>query len=437
MNNIIEELKARGIWNASFGQVNELVVEGAKVYCGTDPTNPPDGSKASLHVGHLMMFTTARLLQHLGLQPIILIGTATCSLGDPSGKDQERGMMTMDRVMENSKAITEQVKKLLNFEESSPNHAIMVNNYEWMKNISFLNFEREVGKHISVNNMLTKESVKRRIEREGCGISHQEFSYMLIQAYDFYHLYSTMGCKLQMAGNDQQSNAGLGIELIRKKVGKDDVGAFFWPLLTNADGSKIGKTSGGKNVWLDPTKTSPYEFYQYFLNVSDVDAERFIKVFTLIPLNEINAMIEKHREHPSARLLQKELAKYMTCMVHSEEEYNKAVGATEILFGKGTTEQLALIEEDTLLSAMNGVPMVEVSKEELESGLTVLDLATMHDKVPSKNEARKLIKANGFSINKEKITNEKAVIDASNLINGRYLLLTKGRKEYTLVLVNG
>lgn len=437
MNNIIEELKARGIWNASFGQVNELVVEGAKVYCGTDPTNPLDGSKASLHVGHLMMFTTARLLQHLGLQPIILIGTATCSLGDPSGKDQERGMMTMDRVMENSKAITEQVKRLLNFEESLPNHAIMVNNYEWMKNISFLNFEREVGKHISVNNMLTKESVKRRIEREGCGISHQEFSYMLIQAYDFYHLYSTMDCKLQMAGNDQQSNAGLGIELIHKKVGNNDAGAFFWPLLTNADGSKIGKTSGGKNVWLDPTKTSPYEFYQYFLNVSDVDAERFIKVFTLIPLDEIEKMIEKHREQPSARVLQKELAKYMTCMVHSEEEYNKAVEATEILFGKGTTEQLASIDEKSLLAAMNGVSKVEISKEQFTSGLTVLDLATMHDKVPSKSEARKLIKANGFSINKEKATNEKAVIDTSNLINGKYLLLTKGRKDYTLILANG
>ena len=436
MNNIIEELKARGIWNASFGQVNDLIVEGAKVYCGTDPTNPPDGSKASLHVGHLMMFTTARLLQHLGLQPIILIGTATCSLGDPSGKDQERGMMTMDRVMENSKAITEQVKKLLNFEESSPNHAIMVNNYEWMKNISFLNFEREVGKYISVNNMLTKESVKRRIEREGCGISHQEFSYMLIQAYDFYHLYSTMGCKLQMAGNDQQSNAGLGIELIHKKVGKDDAGAFFWPLLTNADGSKIGKTSGGKNVWLDPTKTSPFEFYQYFLNVSDVDAERFIKVFTLIPLDEIDKMIAKHRENPSARYLQKELAKYMTCLVHSEEEYNKAIEATEILFGKGTTEQLVSIDEKSLLGAMSGVSKVELPKDYFTSGASVIELAAMHDKVPSKSEARKLIKSNGFSINKVKVTNEKDTITESALIAGKYLLLQKGRKDYCLVIAS-
>ena len=436
MNNIIEELKARGIWNASFGQVNDLIVKGARVYCGTDPTNPPDGSKASLHVGHLMMFTTARLLQHLGLQPIILVGTATCSLGDPSGKDQERGMMTMDRVMENSKAITEQVKKLLNFDESAPNHAIMVNNYDWIKDMSFLNFEREVGKYISVNNMLTKESVKRRIEREGCGISHQEFSYMLIQAYDFYHLYNTMGCKLQMAGNDQQSNAGLGIELIHKKIGKDDAGAFFWPLLTNADGSKIGKTSGGKNVWLDPTKTSPFEFLQYFLNVSDIDAERFIKVFTLIPLDEIDKMIAKHRENPSARYLQKELAKYMTCLVHSEEEYNKAIEATEILFGKGTTEQLATIDEKSLLGAMSGVTKIELSKDYFASGASVIELAAMHDKVPSKSEARKLIKSNGFAINKVKVTNEKDTITESALINGKYLLLQKGKKDYCLVVVS-
>ena len=436
MNNIIEELKARGIWNASFGQVNDLIVKGARVYCGTDPTNPPDGSKASLHVGHLMMFTTARLLQHLGLQPIILVGTATCSLGDPSGKDQERGMMTMDRVMENSKAITEQVKKLLNFDESTPNHAIMVNNYDWIKDMSFLDFEREVGKYISVNNMLTKESVKRRIEREGCGISHQEFSYMLIQAYDFYHLYNTMGCKLQMAGNDQQSNAGLGIELIHKKIGKDDAGAFFWPLLTNADGSKIGKTSGGKNVWLDPTKTSPFEFLQYFLNVSDIDAERFIKVFTLIPLDEIDKMIAKHRENPSARYLQKELAKYMTCLVHSEEEYNKAIEATEILFGKGTTEQLATIDEKSLLGAMSGVTKIELSKDYFASGASVIELAAMHDKVPSKSEARKLIKSNGFAINKVKVTNEKDTITESALINGKYLLLQKGKKDYCLVVVS-
>lgn len=431
MNNIIEELKARGIWNASFGQVNDLIVKGARVYCGTDPTNPPDGSKASLHVGHLMMFTTARLLQHLGLQPIILVGTATCSLGDPSGKDQERGMMTMDRVMENSKAITEQVKRLLNFDESIPNHAIMVNNYDWIKEMSFLNFEREVGKYISVNSMLTKESVKRRIEREGFGISHQEFSYMLIQAYDFYHLYNTMECKLQMAGNDQQSNAGLGIELIHKKMGKDDAGAFFWPLLTNADGSKIGKTSGGKNVWLDPTKTSPFDFLQYFLNVSDIDAERFIKIFTLIPLDEINTMIEKHHEAPEKRYLQKELAKYMTCLVHSEEDYNKAVAASEILYGKATTDQLKSLDEKTLLSVFKGVPMVEI---DINGGLNITDIAVeCKDLFSSKGDFRKLVKGGGVSLNKVKVTDCNTTVTRDNLLNGKYLLMQKGKK-YSLVI---
>lgn len=432
MNNIIEELKARGIWNASIGQVNDLIVKGARVYCGTDPTNPPDGSKASLHVGHLMMFTTARLLQQLGLQPIILIGTATCSLGDPSGKDQERGMMTMDRVMENSEAITEQVKKLLNFDENCPNHAIMVNNYDWMKNISFLDFEREVGKYISVNNMLTKESVKRRIEREGCGISHQEFSYMLIQGFDAYHLYRTMDCKLQMAGNDQQSNAGLGIELIHKKLGKNDAGAFFWPLLTNADGSKIGKTSGGKNVWLDPTKTSPYEFYQYFLNVSDADVERFIKVFTLIPLDEINKMIAVHRENPSKRFLQKTLAEYMTEMIHGKDALNSVEQATEFLFGGADIND---IDDNAWKFIKSEVPTVEVSKDTFADGMSVIDLANMHEKVPSKSEARKLIKGNGFSINKIKANVEKEIVSDKYLINGKYLLLTKGKKDHCLVVV--
>lgn len=436
MNKIIEELKLRGLWNTSFGKVDNLFVKGAKIYCGTDPTNPPDGSKASLHIGHLAMFTTARLLQHLGMQPVILIGTATCSLGDPSGKDQERGMMTMERVMENSKAITDQVRKLLNFDESSANHAIMVNNYDWMKDISFLNFEREVGKYISVNNMLTKESVKRRIEREGCGISHQEFSYMLIQAFDFYHLYNTIGCKLQMAGNDQQSNAGLGIELIHKKLGKDDTGAFFWPLVTRADGTKFGKSAGGKNVWLDPKKTSPYEFYQFWLNQSDEDSKSFIKKFTLIPLDEIKGIIEEHDKAPEKRLLQNRLAEYMTCMVHSEDDYKKAVEASEILFGKATNDTLRNVDEQTLLDVMKDVNKVEVRKADIETGISAIEIAVMHDKVTSKSEAKKLIKSNGFSVNKNKVANEKTIIGTDDLIDGKYLLLQKGKKDYCLAIVS-
>jgi tyrosyl-tRNA synthetase len=282
--------------------------------------------------------------------------------------------------------------------------------------------------------MMAKDSVKKRLEREGNGMSFTEFTYQLIQGYDFVELYKKYNCKLQIGGSDQYGNGTTGIELIRKMLGKDDACMLTWPLVTKADGTKFGKSENG-NIWLDPEKTSPYEFYQFWLNQSDEDSERFMKLFTLIPLKEINSMIDKHRENPSARFLQKELAKYMTCLVHSEEDYNKAVEASEILFGKGTAEQLSTIDEKSLLAAMSGVAKVELQKEQFASGITVIDLATMHDKVPSKSEARKLVKANGFSINKEKVTDEKAVFDCSSLINDKYLLLTKGRKDYTLVIV--
>jgi tyrosyl-tRNA synthetase len=283
--------------------------------------------------------------------------------------------------------------------------------------------------------MMAKDSVKKRLEREGSGMSFTEFTYQLLQGYDFVELYKKYNCKLQIGGSDQYGNGTTGIELIRKMLGKDDACMLTWPLVTKADGTKFGKSEKG-NIWLDPEKTSPYEFFQFWLNQSDEDSERYIKLFTLIPLDEIEKMIEKHRENPSARFLQKELAKYMTCLVHSEEDYNKAVEATDILFGKGTTEQLASIDEKTLLGAMNGVSKVEVSKEHFASGVTVLDIAALHDKVPSKSEARKLIKANGFSINKSKVTNEKDTLTESALIGGKYLLLQKGRKDYCLLIAN-
>jgi tyrosyl-tRNA synthetase len=304
-----------------------------------------------------------------------------------------------------------------------------------MKNFSFIDFAREVGKCITVNYMMAKDSVKKRLEREGSGMSFTEFTYQLIQGYDFVELYKKYNCKLQIGGSDQFGNGTTGSELIRKMLGKDDACILTWPLVTKSDGTKFGKSEKG-NIWLDAEKTSPYEFYQFWLNQSDEDSERFIKLFTMIPLDEIDAMIAKHRENPSARFLQKELAKYMTCMVHSEEAYKNAIEATEILFGKGTTEQLASIDEKSLLAAMNGVSKVEVSKDVFTSGITVVDLAAMHDKVPSKSEARKLVKANGFSINKEKMVNEKTVINADNLIDGKYLLLQKGKKDYTLVVVS-
>jgi len=266
-------------------------------------------------------------------------------------------------------------------------------------------------------------------------MSFTEFTYQLLQGYDFVELYKSYNCKLQIGGSDQYGNGTTGIELVRKMLGQNDACMLTWPLVTKSEGTKFGKSEKG-NIWLDPEKTTPYEFYQFWLNQSDEDSERFIKLFTLIPMNEINKMIEKHHENPSQRFLQKELAKYMTCMVHSEADYNKAVEASEILFGKGTAEQLVTIDEKSLLAAMSGVAKVEVERAHFESGVTVIDLAAMHDKVASKSEARKLIKSNGFSINKEKVTDEKAVIDYNHLIDGKYLLLQKGKKEYNLIIVH-
>jgi tyrosyl-tRNA synthetase len=280
---------------------------------------------------------------------------------------------------------------------------------------------------------MAKENVRKRLEREGSGISFQEFSYGLLQGYDFVHLYKNYGCTLQIAGTDNLGNMVTGQDLVHKMLGKDDVCGLTWDLITCADGRKFGKTEGN-SVWLDPKKTSPYQFMQYWLNVSDVDAEVFIKKFTLLPLNEIDNLIIQHKEAPEKRLLQNTLAKYMTTLVHSEEEYNKAVEASEILFGKGTMADIEKLDENTFLAAMNGVPTVEIEKDNFTSGVTVIDLAAMHDKVTSKSEARKLIKANGFSINKEKATDEKAVISANSLINDKYILLQRGKKDYTLII---
>ena len=427
MNPLLSELKERGLIASKSGNLEELLSKPTTFYVGTDPTAD------SLHLGHLLAFTTAKLLQSYGHKPIVLLGGATAFIGDPSFKSEERKLLSAETVAYNVEGIHKQVSKLLDFNSKDENGAIMVNNYDWMKNFSFIDFAREVGKCITVNYMMAKDSVKKRLEREGSGMSFTEFTYQLLQGYDFVELYKTHNCKLQIGGSDQYGNGTTGIELVRKMLGKDDACMLTWPLVTKSDGTKFGKSEKG-NIWLDPEKTSPYEFYQFWLNQSDDDSERFIKLFTLIPLEQINDMIAKHRENPSARLLQKELAKYMTCLVHSEEEYNKAVGASEILFGKGTTEQLASIDEKTLLAAMNGVPKVTISKEDLTNGVAVIDLAIMHDKVPSKSEARKLIKANGFSINKEKVSDEKAVIDTCSLIDDKYLLLQKGKKDYCLAI---
>lgn len=426
MNPLIKELKERGLYSQTFGNLEECFSKPTVFYLGLDPTSD------SLGIHHMVGLMVSRLMQQYGHKPIILVGGATCAIGDPSGKSEERKAISMETVFHNVECVKKQISKIIDFDSDAPNAAIMVNNWDWYKDYKFLDFIRDVGKKITVNYLMAKENVRKRLEREGNGISFQEFSYGLLQGYDFVHLYQNYGCTLQIAGTDNLGNMVTGQDLVHKMLGKDDVCGLTWDLITCADGRKFGKTEGN-SVWLDPKKTSPYQFMQYWLNVSDVDAEVFIKKFTLLPLDEINKMIERHRENPSARILQKELAKYMTCLVHSEEEYNKAVKATEILFGKGTREQLETIDEDSLLAAMDGVCTVEVPKEQFTSGVSVVDLAVLHDKVPSKTEARKLIKSNGFSINKVKPDSEKDVIMSQYLIRGKYLLLQKGKKDYCLV----
>ena len=426
MNPLIKELKERGLYSQTFGNLEECFSKPTVFYLGLDPTSD------SLGIHHMVGLMVSRLMQQYGHKPIILVGGATCAIGDPSGKSEERKAISMETVFHNVECVKKQISKIIDFDSDAPNAAIMVNNWDWYKDYKFLDFIRDVGKKITVNYLMAKENVRKRLEREGSGISFQEFSYGLLQGYDFVHLYKNYGCTIQIAGTDNLGNMVTGQDLVHKMLGKDDVCGLTWDLITCADGRKFGKTEGN-SVWLDPKKTSPYQFMQYWLNVSDVDAEVFIKKFTLLPLNEIKSLIEQHKASPEKRLLQNTLAKYMTCLVHSEEEYNKAVKASEILFGKGTMADIANIDEKTFLAAMNGVPTVEVSKKDFESGVTVIDLASMHDKVPSKSEARKLIKSNGFSINKIKPANEKEVVTVSYLINGKYLLLQKGKKDYTLI----
>jgi tyrosyl-tRNA synthetase len=420
MNPLISELKERGLLASTSGNLEELLKTPTVFYVGTDPTAD------SLHLGHLLAFTTAKLLQKYGHKPIVLLGGATAFIGDPSFKAEERKLLSAETVAHNIKGIHAQVSKLLDFNSSESNGAIMVNNYDWMKDFSFIDFAREVGKCISVNYMMAKESVKKRLERDGNGMSFTEFTYQLIQGYDFVELYRKYNCKLQIGGSDQYGNGTTGIELIRKMVGGTDACMITWPLVTKADGTKFGKSEKG-NIWLDAEKTSPYEFYQFWLNQSDEDSERFIKLFTLIPLDEIDEMIKQHRENPSKRLLQNKLAKYMTELVHGKDALVGVQQATDFLFGGLPVSEL---DENGWEAIKSEVTTIEVEKDKI-NGITALDLALMHDKVPSKSEARKLIKANGFSVNREKVNDEKAVFTNHW---GKYVLLQKGKKDYCLIV---
>lgn len=426
--NFVEELKWRGMLHDIMpGTEEQLQKEMTAAYVGIDPT------ANSLHIGHLVSVMMLKHFQTAGHKPLVLVGGATGMIGDPSGKSQERNLLDEETLRYNQDCLKKQLEKLLDFNSDIENKAEMVNNYDWMKEYSFLEFIRDIGKHITVNYMMAKDSVKKRIGEESkTGMSFTEFSYQLVQGTDFYHLYKTKNCKLQMGGSDQWGNITTGTELIRRKAGGEAF-ALTCPLITKADGNKFGKTEEG-NVWLDPELTSPYKFYQFWLNVSDEDAEKYIKIFTMLSKDEIDTLIVEHREEPHRRTLQQRLAKEMTIMVHSENDYNTAVSASQILFGKSTTDELKSIDEKTFLSVFDGVPMFDVEKSVLDSGVNVLNLLAEETQVfPSKGDLRRTIKGGGVSLNKEKLTNEEISINSERLLNGKYLLVQKGKKNYFLI----
>ena len=428
--NFVEELKWRGMVHDMMpGTEEQLQKEMTTAYVGIDPTAD------SLHIGHLVSVMILRHFQRCGHKPIALIGGATGMIGDPSGKSAERNLLTEDVLRHNQEAIKNQLSKFLDFDSDAPNAAELVNNYDWMKEFSFLDFAREVGKHITVNYMMAKESVKKRLNGEARdGLSFTEFTYQLLQGYDFLHLYEKKNCKLQMGGSDQWGNITTGTELIRRTNGGEAF-ALTCPLITKADGGKFGKTESG-NIWLDPRYTSPYKFYQFWLNVSDEDAVRYIKIFTFIGKEEIESLTAEHLEAPHLRLLQKRLAKELTVMVHSEADYAAAVDASEILFGNATADALRRLDEATLLSVFEGVPQFEVGRDLLASGVKAVDLFAEHAKVfASKGEMRKLVQGGGVSLNKEKLAAFDQEITEADLLDGKYLLVQRGKKNYYLVIV--
>ena len=426
--NFTEELKWRGmIHDMMPGTEEQLQKEMTTAYVGIDPTAD------SLHIGHLVGVMMLKHLQECGHRPIVLLGGATGMIGDPSGKSQERNLLDSDTLRHNQECIRKQLSKFLDFDSTAPNAAILVNNYDWMSKFSFLDFIRDIGKHITVNYMMAKDSVKKRFNGEGDGMSFTEFSYQLVQGYDFLHLYETKNCKLQMGGSDQWGNITTGAELIRRTNG-GEVFALTCPLITKADGGKFGKTESG-NIWLSADYTSPYKFVQFWLNVSDADAEKYIKIFTFIGKEECEQLIEEHRQAPHLRLLQKRLAKDITTMVHSEADYENAIEAAGILFGSSSSEQLRKLDEKTLLDIFDGVPTFEVSRDALQAGVRAVDLLTdMAAVFPSKGEMRKMTQNGGVLINKEKIAAFDATVDASMLLDGKYMLAQKGKKNYFLLI---
>ena len=427
----INELTWRGMIHSTMPGVEDQLKKGmATAYLGIDPTAD------SLHIGHLVGVMMLKHFQRAGHRPIALVGGATGMIGDPSMKSQERKLIDEETLRHNQEAIKRQLAKFLDFDSDAPNAAILVNNYDWMKNFSFLEFIRDVGKHITVNYMMAKDSVKKRLSGESReGMSFTEFSYQLLQGYDFLNLYKNHDCHIQLGGSDQWGNMTTGTELIRRMLGAEDAFAITCPLITKADGGKFGKTESG-NVWLDPRYTSPYKFYQFWLNVTVADAEKYIKIFTELSKEEIDELIRLQHEDPSQRPLQKRLAKEITVMVHSLADYEAAVEASQILFSNKASETLHKIDEDTLLAVFEGVPTFEISRQAITDGVKIADaVVDMAPVFPSKSELRKLAQQNGFSINKEKVTDIYQPLTADMLLNDKYILLQKGKKNYYLLLV--
>ncbi|ALJ05872.1 tyrosine--tRNA ligase [Pseudalgibacter alginicilyticus] len=429
IKNFVEELTWRGMIQDSMPGTEEHLLEAMRMaYVGIDPTAD------SLHIGHLVGVMGLKHFQLSGHKPVALVGGATGMIGDPSGKSAERNLLNEETLLHNQNAIKEQLSRFLDFDSDAENAAIIVNNYDWMKAFSFLEFIRDVGKHITVNYMMAKDSVKKRLSSESSvGMSFTEFTYQLVQGYDFLHLYRDMQCTLQMGGSDQWGNITTGTELIRR-VDSGKGYALTWPLITKADGTKFGKTEGG-NIWLDAERTSPYKFYQYWLNTSDLDAEKYIKIFTFLTREEIESLIEEHKEAPHLRLLQKRLAEEITTLVHSKEELNNAIKASDILFGKSTSVDLKALNEKTFLDVFDGVPLTQIEQSDIDKGLDIIAaLAEKGGFLKSNGEARRALKENSISVNKEKVK-EGYMITTADLINNKFVLMQRGKKNYFVLKI--
>ena len=427
--NFVEELKWRGMIHQMMPGTEEMLNQGMQTaYVGIDPTAD------SLHIGHLCGVMMLRHFQRCGHKPLALLGGATGMIGDPSGKSQERNLLSEETLRHNVSCIRQQLARFLDFDSDAPNAAELVNNYDWMKDFTFLDFARDIGKCITVNYMMAKDRLNGEFQE---GMSFTEFTYQLLQGYDFLHLYQTKGCRLQMGGSDQWGNITTGTELIRRKLGaENEAFALTCPLITKADGKKFGKTEQG-NIWLDARRTSPYQFYQFWLNVADEDAERYIKIFTSLDRETIEALIAEHRQDPGRRTLQKRLAEEVTLLVHGRDNYQLALEASDILFGKATRESLVRLDEQTLLDVFSGVPHFEVSRQLLQGeGCRAIDLLAEHTPCfPSKGEMRKLTQGGGVSLNKEKLSDPNQLVTPADLLNGRYLLAQQGKKKYFLLIV--